>query len=154
MANEPTNQTVSQTTLTNEIIKRPRYWLTPTDLYSKLDQEFNFDFDPCPYPKNINSLDLEWGQMNYVNPPFKKLDGGTMPFVHKAIAESKKGKSSFIVFNVRSAVNHLLRAGAIPRPMGRVKWLECETKKPMPSPNESMGFYLKGQRTERRECNV
>tara|TARA_R110002020_G_scaffold450586_1_gene664217 strand:- start:368 stop:775 length:408 start_codon:yes stop_codon:yes gene_type:complete len=121
-----------------------KYWLTPPELYEELDNEFHFDFDPCPYPKNIDSLNMTWGKMNYVNPPFKKVDGGTMPFIHKAITESKLGKSSFIVFNVRSAVNQLLRAGAIPRPMGRIKWLECKTKEPYPCPNESVGFFLKG----------
>lgn len=28
-----------------------RYWRTPPDLYAKLDAEFGFDFDPCPYPR-------------------------------------------------------------------------------------------------------
>ena len=27
------------------------YWLTPDDLMKQLNDEFNFDFDPCPYPK-------------------------------------------------------------------------------------------------------
>ena len=27
------------------------YWLTPDDLMKSLNDEFNFDFDPCPYPK-------------------------------------------------------------------------------------------------------
>ena len=27
------------------------YWLTPPDLYAALDAEFQFDFDPCPYPR-------------------------------------------------------------------------------------------------------
>ena len=26
------------------------YWLTPPELYASLDAEFNFDWDPCPYP--------------------------------------------------------------------------------------------------------
>ena len=75
-----------------------KYWLTPPELYESLHKEFNFDFDPCPYPKTFDSLNMEWGKSNYVNPPFKKEDGGTMPFIHKAIAESKLGKSSFIIF--------------------------------------------------------
>ena len=25
-------------------------WLTPPDLYAARDTEFNFDFDPCPFP--------------------------------------------------------------------------------------------------------
>lgn len=51
---------------------KPKYWLTPPDLYAKLDQEFAFDFDPCPYPRpeGYNSLVEEWGTSNYVNPPF------------------------------------------------------------------------------------
>ena len=121
-----------------------RYWLTPPEIYKPLDKEFHFDFDPCPFPKTIDSLNMPWGEMNYVNPPFKKVDGGTMPFIHKAIAEAKLGKSSFIVFNVRSGVNQLLRAGGVPRAMGRIKWLECDTKEPYPMPNESVGFFLKG----------
>ena len=27
------------------------YWLTPNDVMKELNDEFNFDFDPCPYPK-------------------------------------------------------------------------------------------------------
>lgn len=48
------------------------YWLTPAALYAKLDAEFNFDFDPCPYPRpdGFDGLRCEWGQSNYVNPPF------------------------------------------------------------------------------------
>lgn len=121
-----------------------KYWLTPTELYNSLHDEFHFDFDPCPYPRTIDGLNIEWGEMNYVNPPFKKEDGGTAPFCHKAIKESKKGKSSFIVFNCRSTINLLLEAGAIPRSLGRVKWLEVNTKEPMPAPPCTVGFYLKG----------
>lgn len=47
------------------------YWLTPPDLYAKLDEEFHFDFDPCPWPKpeGFDGLTCDWGQRNYVNPP-------------------------------------------------------------------------------------
>ena len=128
-------------------MKGEQFWLTPPALYDSLDQEFDFDFDPCPYPKTFDSLKMVWGEMNYVNAPFKKEDGGTAPVVHNAIVESQKGKSSFIVFNVRSTVNQLLEVGAIPRSLGRVKWLECETKEPMKSPPCTVGFYLKGDKS-------
>ena len=51
------------------------YWLTPPELYAALDAEFHFDFDPCPYPKpdNFDGLTCEWGQRNYVNPPFGSI---------------------------------------------------------------------------------
>ena len=46
-----------------------RYWLTPPDLYARLDAEFHFDFDPCPFPRPpaFNGLWTKWGQMSYVN---------------------------------------------------------------------------------------
>jgi len=45
------------------------YWLTPPDLYAKLDAEFHFDFDPCPYPlpDGFDGLTCEWGQSSYSN---------------------------------------------------------------------------------------
>ena len=52
------------------------YWLTPPDLMAKLQAEFGpFDFDPCPYPKpeGFDGLTCEWGQRNYVNPPFGSI---------------------------------------------------------------------------------
>lgn len=51
------------------------YWLTPPDLYAKLDAEFNFDFDPCPFPlpEGFDGLTCEWGTSNYVNPPFGSI---------------------------------------------------------------------------------
>ena len=126
----------------------PKYWLTPPELYSKLDQEFNFDFDPCQYPKTFDGLSIEWGDMNYVNPPFRSKDGSPTAFVRKAIEESKKGKSSFLTLPCQSYVNLLLEAGAELRSLGRVKWLEVETKEPMKSPSPITGFYLKGKNTQ------
>ena len=47
-------------------------------------------FDPCPYNDNpeIDGLNIEWKDKTYVNPPYSK----PLPWVEKAIAESKKGK--------------------------------------------------------------
>ncbi len=122
----------------------PNYWLTPPDLYKKLNDEFNFDFDPCPYPKKFDGLNCNWGKMNYVNPPFKNEDGGTMDFIRKAINEQQKGNSSVIVFSTRSAVNTLLEVGAEVRSLGRVRWLEVNRKTPSKSPPAITLFYLKG----------
>jgi len=119
-----------------------KYWLTPPQLYKSLDNEFHFDFDPCPYPQTFDSLERKWGKMNYVNPPFR--GGSLMPFIHKAIQEQKKGNSSFLIFNSTSALNTLLEAGAQPRSMGRVKWLDCETKQEWKSPSNTTGYFLRG----------
>ena len=134
--------------------KEMSYWLTPPELYSKLDQEFNFDFDPCPNPLPIgfDGLKIEWKNMNYVNPIFRKKDSlsgkdGPTSFARKAIQEQQKGKSSFLTLPTQSYVNLLLEAGAELRSLGRVKWLEVETKEPMKGPSSITGFYLKGVKT-------
>lgn len=128
-----------------------KYWLTPPELYQKLDQEFHFDFDPCPCPKpeGYNSLAMEWGQRNYVNPPFHQSDGigrkgGPTAYARKAIEEHRNGKTSVLTLPVPSYVNLLLEAGAELRSLGRVRWLHVDTKEPMKSPSSICCFILRG----------
>ena len=128
-----------------------KHWLTPPDLYCKLNNEFEFDFDPCPYPlpQNFNGLDIPWGASNYVNPPFRKADGafggGPTAFIRKAIEEQKQGKTSVIIINTMSFINLLIEAGAEVRSAGRVKWLEVETGEPWGHPSNTTIFVLKGK---------
>jgi len=126
-----------------------RYWLTPSGIYQKLNDEFHFDFDPCPHPKpeGFDGLSVEWGISNYVNPPFRRKDGngiGPTAFVRKAIEEQKKCKSSVLVLPVQSYVNLLLEAGAELRSMGRIKWLEIDTLKETKQPSPICCFILRG----------
>jgi hypothetical protein len=124
-----------------------KFWCTPPDIYGKLNDEFHFDFDPCPFPKpdGFDSLSMEWGQMNFVNPPFRKEDGGGFgptAWVRKAIEQSKQGKGSFIIIPAQSYVNLLLESGAQLRSMGRIKWIDKETGEICKSPSPITGFYL------------
>jgi hypothetical protein len=124
------------------------YWLTPPEIYAKLDSEFNFDFDPCPYPRpeGYNSLDVPWGQVSYVNPPFRKKDTpdgrGPTAFVRKAIEEHKLGKKVVLMIPTQSYVNLLIEAGAKVRSAGRVKWLSGKTGLPTKSPSPITCFIL------------
>lgn len=104
------------------------YWLTPPELRESLQLEFDFDFDPCPYPKpdDFDGLTAEWGNSNYVNPPFK----GPTAWVHKAIAEQRKGKRVVLVFGIDKWIHLLLEAGATVRNLGDVKWCATEDGKP------------------------
>lgn len=123
-----------------------RYWLMPPDLYEQLNQEFHFDYDPCPFPKpkGFNGLDVDWGDMNFVNPPFHAIRGsGPTAFVNKAIEQAKKGKTSVLVLPTQGYVNLLLEAGAELRSMGRIRWLEVDTLKPMPNPSPITAFILR-----------
>lgn len=120
------------------------YWLTPPDLYARLDAEFTFDFDPCPYPRpgGFDGLTCEWGTSNYVNIPFGsvlrfKTDAckheiatpksktcihcgevgkklGPTAWIRKAIAEQRKGKRTVLVFPVDKWLLMILAAALGP----------------------------------------
>lgn len=79
-------------------------WKTPDDLYNKLNEEFNFDFDPCPLNHDLSlwdGLKIEWGESNFVNPPYsKKLKEA---FINKAFEESKKGKKVVMLLPVSTS---------------------------------------------------
>ena len=68
-------------------------WKTPKYLYNDLDKEFHFDFDPCPFMHDIklwNGLDVEWGNSNFVNPPYSRTLKEL--FIRKAYKEYLKNK--------------------------------------------------------------
>lgn len=113
------------------------YWLTPPDLYAKLNVEFQFDFDPCPcpLPEGFDGLTCEWGRSSYVNPPFGSImhqgkKKGPTAWVRKAIEEHRKGKTVVLVYPVDKWVLMLLREiigeTSEVRNLGDVKWLATE----------------------------
>jgi len=132
------------------------YWLTPPTLMEKLQQEFKFDFDPCPYPKpdDFDGLTCEWGSSNYVNPPFGSImhEGkkkGPTAWMRKGILESKKGKDVVIVYPVDKWVLMLLDAGAEVRNLGDVKWCATEDGTPGNGTGRHIAqFILRGSKTE------
>ncbi|MGD0020796.1 MAG: hypothetical protein ABSC54_00690 [Smithellaceae bacterium] len=131
---------------------RKQYWLTPADTYAALDAEFKFDFDPCPYPRpqDFNGIEVPWGKVNYVNPPFRRSDGafgaGPTAFVRKAIAEQQSGNSSVSVLPTMSFINLLLNAGAELRPMGRIPWIETTSRKQCKNSSNVTAFILRGKK--------
>lgn len=76
-------------------------WKTPDDLYNKLDAIYHFDFDPCPYQSDFDGLNIEWGQRNFINPPYsRKLKEA---FVRKALKESFEGKLCVLLLPVSTS---------------------------------------------------
>lgn len=113
------------------------YWLTPPELMKGLQDEFEFDFDACPHPKDpeFDGLSAEWGSSNYVNPPFGSIiqngkKKGPTAWVRKAIEEHKKGKSVVLVFPTDKWIHYLLKAGAELRSLGDVRWHATEDGTP------------------------
>ena len=63
-------------------------WATPPDVYKALDDEFHFDYDPCPL-NGTDGLVSDWGKSNYINPPYsRKLKEA---FVQRAVQEARRG---------------------------------------------------------------
>jgi site-specific DNA-methyltransferase (adenine-specific) len=77
---------------------------TPLSFYNKLNEEFNFDFDPCPLNHDISEWDglkIEWGKSNFVNPPYDRKNKEA--FVLKGIEEHKKGKTVVFLLPVSTS---------------------------------------------------
>jgi site-specific DNA-methyltransferase (adenine-specific) len=70
---------------------------TPLGFYAQLNQEFNFDFDPCPLnPKfEIDGLAVVWGKRVYVNPPYGKA---IRAWLDKALSEIEGSETDLVVF--------------------------------------------------------
>jgi len=100
------------------------YWLTPPDLMAKLQAEFNFDFDACPYPRpaGFDGLKEPWGKRTWVNPPIRAGESLTS-WAKKAIAENRRGGLIALVAPMpRYWFQLLLEAGAEVRSLGVIKW--------------------------------
>jgi site-specific DNA-methyltransferase (adenine-specific) len=74
-------------------------WRTPEGLLDLLDEEFDFDMDPCPVNSRFNGLEVVWGECNFINPPYKDV----AKWVKKGYEESLKGK--ICVFLVAARVD-------------------------------------------------
>ena len=120
----------------NRNLEHSDNWATPEEFYNKLNNEFNFDFDPCPLcyeeiTPEKDGLLVDWGGSNYVNPPYsRKLKEA---FVTKAIEESKKGKLCVMLLPVSTSTKlfheHIQpNAKEIRFVKGRIKFLGVNTK--------------------------
>jgi hypothetical protein len=123
------------------------YWLTPPDLYASLHAEFQFTFDPCPWPQTVDGLTCEWGASNYVNQPFgsimhKGKKKGPTAWARKALAEFRKGKRVVLVYPMDKWVLMLLDAGAEVRNLGDVRWCATEDGSPGPGMGRSIACFI------------
>lgn len=126
------------------------YWLTPDELLDKLYDEFDFDFDPYPYPRpeGFDGLKCEWGQSNYVNPPFGSYIGddgkkkGPTAWARKAIDEFRKGKKVVLVYPIDKWIHMLLEAGAEVRNLKDIHWCAIEDGSQGPGTGRWVAMFI------------
>ena len=68
---------------------------TPVAFYNQLDEEFHFDFDPCPAEPTFDGLSISWGKRCYINPPYGKA---IRMWLEKALSEIEVGNTEVAVF--------------------------------------------------------
>lgn len=105
-------------------------WATPSYVYDQLNNEFSFDYDPCPLKNDITKFDglkSEWGNSTFCNPPYSK---DLKPlFIKKAIEEKNKGKLVVMLLPVSTSTRifHDIILPNITQPIrfhrGRIKFL-------------------------------
>ncbi len=107
-----------------------RYWLTPPDVFKRLNDRYAFDFDACPNPRppGFDGLAVEWGRSTYVNPPFVVEHGQRVEhWVGKAVEEHRKGKTVVLVLPAfRTSIDFMRHMGLTVLNLGRVKWRAIE----------------------------
>lgn len=134
---------------TSNRVDTRHYWLMPPDELKALDKEFNFDFDPCPYPRpeGFDGLEIEWGQSNWVNPPFTgiakevgKRKIGPMAWARKSLFEQSKGRASVLIFPIYQVrvISFLEDNGAEIRYYGKIRWHAVEDNTPNPTQSSNI----------------
>lgn len=108
-------------------------WKTPEEFYEKLNEEFNFDYDPCPLNSTFDGLEQEWGGVNFVNPPYSKIAN----WCKKAFEEAQKGKTVVMLIPSRTDTrywhDYIMKAKEIRFIKGRLKFNGSKNSAPFPS---------------------
>ncbi len=73
-------------------------WQTPEILFNAWNEEFGFNYDPCPIDWKLgdaDGLETDWGTSTFCNPPYSKV----ALWIQKAHNEWKKGKTVVMLIN-------------------------------------------------------
>lgn len=110
-------------------------WPTPHKVYSALDAEFKFDFDPCPtdgFEDGLATLFTSWrGKRVFCNPPYG-------PQIRKWLARAHEAELVVYLLPARTDVSWfhelvLPRATEIRFLRGRLRFGQAKNVAPFPS---------------------
>lgn len=76
--------------------KKTDDWATPSYMYKwYMDKGY---FDPCPLNPTFNGLEIDWKDLNFVNPPYSQLKR----WIEKSIEEHRKGRAVHLLIPART----------------------------------------------------
>ena len=131
------------------------YCLTPPEILDSIKEEFGWFFDPCPKNPTFNGLQIEWGPVNFVNPPYSEI----AKWAEKCEIEWKKGRTVILLIPPRTCTryfhDHIYGKAELRFIKGRVRFLNPETEEPMkPAPFPSMLCIFRGNNTHRMKIGA
>lgn len=122
-------------------------WETPQDFFNKLNEEFNFNLDPCAdrtnhkcekfYTKDDNGLLQDWsGHTVFVNPPYGAKS--TSDWIRKCAEESCKPHTTVVMLipartDTRAFHEYIYGKSEIRFIKGRLKFGGSKNSAPFPS---------------------
>jgi len=109
-------------------------WKTPKLLFQALNAEFHFDYDPCPIHPRVDGLKNDWGNINFVNPPYGRE---IKKWIQKGYLEFLKGKTVVFLLPSRTDTawwhDFVMKATEIRFIRGRLRFDDQKNPAPFPS---------------------
>jgi site-specific DNA-methyltransferase (adenine-specific) len=117
-------------------------WMTPPEIFNPLNEEFHFNYDPCPIEweeGDEDGLTSNWGTSTFCNPPYSKVS----QWIKKSYDEWKKGKTVVMLINVitdtKAFHEYIYNKAEIRFIKGRIRFIDpLNPEKNQPSPKPSM----------------
>ncbi len=100
------------------------HYKTPADFYERLDREYHFDDDPCPFDAIglfHRGLERSWGRSTFVNPPYSN----PRPWIEKAITEAREGKTVVMLLRSDTSTEWFHE---LVLPWAEIRWLKGRLK--------------------------
>ena len=121
--------------------------MTPLAILEDIESEFGEYFDPCPanWDRSFDGLEIEWGAVNFVNPPYSQI----AEWARKSEEEWAKGKTVIMLIPPRTCTkyfhDHIYGKAELRFFRGRLKFRDPSTGEPMrPAPFPSMLCIWRG----------
>jgi hypothetical protein len=111
------------------------HWSTPADLYSRLDAEFAFDFDPCPLQSDFDGLKAAWHGRAFCNPPYSKIGA----FLRKGLYHLAERDCELLVYLIPARTDtawfhdYIIGKSQIRFLRGRLRFGDAVSSAPFPS---------------------